>query len=72
MMQITLKRTWGRMGIWHRTKFLCSMLTASFMLPTTEEFQALVICLNLFYVPLAEDMVMYAFEYYTDSTVKTW
>jgi hypothetical protein len=62
IMQITLKRTWGKMSIWQKAKFLCSMLTASFVLPSADEFQALVICLNLFYVPHVENMITHAFD----------
>ncbi|KAG0575826.1 hypothetical protein KC19_5G033800 [Ceratodon purpureus] len=39
--QITLQRTWRKMSFWHKTKFICSMVTASFSLPSSDEFQAL-------------------------------
>ncbi|KAG8086017.1 hypothetical protein GUJ93_ZPchr0010g9021 [Zizania palustris] len=35
--QITLRRTWGRMSLWHRTKFLYYIVFQSIFLPSPEE-----------------------------------
>ncbi|KAK3135172.1 hypothetical protein QOZ80_5BG0415430 [Eleusine coracana subsp. coracana] len=35
--QITLRRTWGKMSLWHRAKFLYCIVFQSIFLPSTEE-----------------------------------
>jgi pheromone shutdown protein TraB len=35
--QITLRRTWGKMSLWHRAKFLYSIIFQSIFLPSPEE-----------------------------------
>ncbi|CAN6346300.1 unnamed protein product [Urochloa humidicola] len=35
--QITLRRTWGKMSLWHRTKFLYYIIFQSIFLPSPEE-----------------------------------
>ncbi|KAK3138366.1 hypothetical protein QOZ80_5AG0367840 [Eleusine coracana subsp. coracana] len=35
--QITLRRTWGKMSLWHRAKFLYCIIFQSIFLPSTEE-----------------------------------
>lgn len=47
--QVTLKRTWGMMSTWHKIKLLFGVLTASFDLPSADEFQALVNFLTSFW-----------------------
>ncbi|KAK1304034.1 hypothetical protein QJS10_CPB11g01207 [Acorus calamus] len=36
-LQITLRRTWGKMTLWHKTKFMCYMLHQAVFLPSAEE-----------------------------------
>ncbi|KAK8968055.1 hypothetical protein KSP40_PGU016830 [Platanthera guangdongensis] len=36
---ITLRRTWGKMSIWHRTKFLYYIFFQTFFLPTPEDLR---------------------------------
>lgn len=35
--QITLRRTWGKMSLWHRTKFLYYIVSQSLFLPSSED-----------------------------------
>nr|XP_025887832.1 traB domain-containing protein-like [Solanum lycopersicum] len=35
--QITLGRTWAKMQLWHKTKFLSSLLFQALFLPNTED-----------------------------------
>ncbi|CAA6658302.1 unnamed protein product [Spirodela intermedia] len=39
--QITLRRTWGRMSLWHKAKFLSYMIFQSIFLPSSEDLNKL-------------------------------
>lgn len=40
--QITLKRTWGKMPLWHKVKFLYSIVLQVFFLPKSEDIKKMV------------------------------
>lgn len=44
--QITLRRTWGKMSLWHRAKFLYYILFQSIFLPSTEELNKMLKDMN--------------------------
>ncbi|TKW26502.1 hypothetical protein SEVIR_3G194600v4 [Setaria viridis] len=44
--QITLRRTWGKMSLWHRAKFLYYIIFQSIFLPSPEELNKMVCCSN--------------------------
>ncbi|KAG6466426.1 hypothetical protein ZIOFF_075782 [Zingiber officinale] len=44
---ITLKRTWGKMSLWARTKFLVNILFQTVFLPSTDELNKMVMKLTL-------------------------
>ncbi|GJN14845.1 hypothetical protein PR202_gb01711 [Eleusine coracana subsp. coracana] len=49
VLKITLRRTWGKMSLWHRAKFLYCIVFQSIFLPSTEELNKMVCCSNVSY-----------------------
>jgi len=47
--QITLKRTWAKMPLWHKVKFLYSILFQAVFLPGAEELEKMVSLTVLFF-----------------------
>jgi flagellar hook-basal body complex protein FliE len=39
--EVTLKRTWGKLSLWHKTHFIVSALTGFFYLPSLDDIHAL-------------------------------
>ena len=46
VLKITLRRTWGKMSLWHRAKFLYYIIFQSIFLPSPEELNQMVCCSN--------------------------